>query len=298
MRVDPLFRLGLTDSLNEITGRENSLSQQLSSGLRVSSASDDPTAAASSVRLGSAVSADAAYTRASSGIASKLQVADSALGSVVATITSALTLAVKGQDGTLDAANVQAIGAQIGAARDAVLGLANTAYAGSYLFSGTATNTRPFALDTTTSPATATYAGDSLQQTLQSPDGQTYATGLPGSGIFSAAGADVLASLSSLAAAYASGNVSAATTEIATLRAGLSTVSAQRGLLGASLNSLEQASTYASTDGANLQAAQSALVATDTAKVATDLSAAEVQQKALLSVLASEGKTSLFDYLH
>ena len=169
MRVDPLYQLGLPGALNDITAREQTLSQQLSSGLRVALASDDPTAAAQSVRLGSSITFDDAYTRAATGIGSRLQVADSALGNVVTQITSAITLAVKGSDGTLDSANVQAIGQQLSQLRDQVLALANTAYAGSYLFSGTAADTQPFALDNSTTPATAVYNGDQQTQYTATP---------------------------------------------------------------------------------------------------------------------------------
>ena len=53
---------------------------------------------------------------------------------------------------------------------------------------------------------------------------------------------------------------------------------------------------YTSTNEVNLQAAQSALVATNTATVATDLSSTETQQQALLNVMSVAGK-SLFDYM-
>ncbi len=294
MRVDPLYHLGLPNALNDIVARENTLTQQLSSGLRVATASDDPTAAAESVRLGSAIAADDAYTKASSGLESRLQVADSALGNVVTSLTSAITLAVKGSDGTLDAANVQAIGAQLADLRDQVLALANTAYAGSYLFSGTAAGTQPFALGATG----VVYSGDSQTQYAATPGGQKLAVSVAGSAIFSASGADVFASLNNLVADFTSGAASASTpSDLEALRAGLANVSTQRGTLDASLNALQQTSTYAGTDEANLQAAQSALVATDSTAFATDLSSAETQQKALLSVLSAIGKEDLFDYL-
>ena len=80
------------------------------------------------------------------------------------------------------------------------------------------------------------------------------------------------------------------------LSAGLTNVTTQRSVLDASLSTLQQTSTYTSTNEVNLQAAQSALVATNTATVATDLSSTETQQQALLNVMSVAGK-SLFDYM-
>ena len=294
MRVDPLFHLGLPNALNTFTGRENTLSQQLSSGLRVASASDDPIAAANGVRLGSAIAADDAYTTASSGVESRLQVADTVLGTVVSQVTAAIALVVKGANGTLDAANVQAVGLQIAGIRDQVLTLANTSYAGGYLFSGTRTDTQPFA----TTAAGASYAGDAQTPYLRTPRGQQIAVGLAGDAVFSAAGADVLGSLERLAAGFAAGQAQSSTAaDLEELRRSLAHVSTQRGTLGAALNSLEQTSIYAASEETSLKAAQTASVSANAAQVASDLSATETQQKALLSVMSVIQKTNLFDYL-
>lgn len=195
-------------------------------------------------------------------------------------------------------ANVQAIGQQMAGLRDQVLTLANTSYAGNYLFGGTATAVQPYSLDSTTTPATAVYAGDAGTQFVATPGGQRLAVSVAGAAIFSAAGADVLGSLNRLVADLAGGAPGASTeSDLQELTAGLANVSAQRGTLGAALNTLLQTSTYAATDEANQRAAQSALVATDTAQVATDLSTTETQQKALLSVISAIGKMNLFDYI-
>lgn len=288
MRVDPLYNLALGSSLNDIKGAENSLSSQLSSGLRVSRASDDPAAASQGVALGSAIARDDAYVQATAGVTSRLQVADSALGSVVTQLTSAIALAVKGTDGTLNASDLQAVAQQMSGLRDEVVSLANTSYAGQYLFSGTS-GVQPYNV------YTLTYQGDAQSQTTATPSGQSLTTGLAGSAIFSASGANVLGALNSLISDFASGTVSAnAVDHLNELRDGLTNVSAQRGILDASLNTLHATSTYAQNEATTLTASQSSLVAADTASIATQLSAAESQQQALISVISAAGKYSLF----
>lgn len=297
MRVDPLYSLGMAGALNNLTGAENSLTSELSTGLRVQSASDDPLAASTSVKLGSAIARDDAYVQASAGIQSRLQVADSALGSVVTQLTSAIALAVKGTNGTLNSADLTAVGQQMAGIRDEVVSLANSSYAGSYLFSGTSA-AQPYTNSTASSPAVATYNGDANQQTTVTPSGQSLVTGLAGSAIFSASGADVLKSLNNLVADFSSGTASStAAADLNELRAGLTNVTSQRSVLDASLNTLQQTSTYASTEATSLTASQSTLVAADTAKVATELSTNETQQQALLAVVSSAGKYNLFSYM-
>jgi flagellar hook-associated protein 3 FlgL len=296
MRVDPLYSYGMSASLNDLTGVENNLTAQLSNGLRVASASDDPLAASQSVKLGSAIARDDAYVQAAAGVSSRLQVADSALGSVVTQLTSAITTAVQGTGGTLDAANLQAVSQQLAGIRDEVVSLANSSYAGSYLFAGTGGG-QPYTNDTSTTPATAVYAGDGNQQFTVTPTGQQLVTGLAGNAIFSASGADVLGSLNKLVADFAVGDTASATSDLNDLRAGLSNVSAQRGVLDASLNTLQQTSTYTQTEAANLTASQSTLVSADTTGIATELSKNQTQQQALIAVVSAADKYNLFSMM-
>jgi len=298
MRADPFYSLSLNSSLDSLTARQDSLTSQLSSGLAVSSPSDNPLAASEGVALGSAISQDDAYVQSATTLEGRLQTSDSALGSAVTQITSAISLATSGLNGTLNASDLSEISAQLAAARDQIVSLANTTYAGTYLFSGTSGSTQPFTNDTSTTPATATYAGDSNQQYAETPSGQKIAVSLSGSAIFSATGADVLGSLNALVADFASGTPSSSTAaDLASLSAGLSNVTAQRAVLGASLSTVQQTSSYASTDETNLEAAQSSLVSANTATIATQLSSTETQSQALMSVMSSIGSKSLFDYM-
>jgi flagellar hook-associated protein 3 FlgL len=298
MRTDPFYSSTLSQSLSSLTGQQNTLSAELSSGLRVSSADIDPTAAAQSVKLGSAIAADDAYVSAASTVESRLQAGDSALGSVVTQITSAISLAVEGSNGTLTSSQVQAVGQQIAAVRDQVMTLANSSYAGSYLFSGSDAGVEPFTLNTSTTPAVTTYNGDSGHQTLQSPQGQAMQVSMPGQSIFTLGGADVLNTLNKLVADFSTGSVSSSTADdITTLRAGLDNVSLQRSVMGYAMTEVTTASTYASTQATTYQAAQSNLVAADMAGVATSLSTSETQQKALDSVLSSTNGSNLFSYM-
>ena len=83
MRVDPHYVSGLVASLNSSTLSEQQLTAELSSGLRVSSLSADPVAAGQASLLSSAISQDDSFVQTASSTQSLMQVADSALGSVV-----------------------------------------------------------------------------------------------------------------------------------------------------------------------------------------------------------------------
>jgi flagellar hook-associated protein 3 FlgL len=299
MRADPLYMLGLNSSLDALSLQQDNLTSELSSGLAVSSPGDDPLAASQGVALGSAIARDDAYVQSATTLEGQLQTSDSALGSAVTEVTSAISLATSGLDGTLNANDLSTISTQLEGIRDQVVSLANTSYAGSYLFSGTAGNTQPYSVDTSTTPATTAYAGDTNSQYSETPSGQQIAVSLPGSSIFSASGADILGSLNNLIADFASGTASSSTqaADMNELSAGLNNLTAQRATLGSSLSTIEQTSSYASTDESNMEAEQSTLVSADAATIATQLSSNETQSQALMSVMSSIGSKSLFDYM-
>lgn len=298
MRADPNYVSGLVASLNQSTLSEQQLTSELSSGLRVSSLSDDPVAVGQASLLSSAISQDDTFVQTAASTQSLMQVADSALGSVVTQLTSALSLAVAGNGGTENAADLISLSQQLSSVRDQIVSLANTSYQGTYIFAGSQGNIQPFTVDTSTSPPTTTYHGDSQVNTVTTQNGQQIQTSLAGSAVFSAPGADVMSALNNLIADFASGAVSStASTDIGALTAALGNVSQQREVLDSSLSRLESASTYAQTDATNRTAAATALVAADPATVATQLSSAETQNQALMSVISTVEKQSLFDYV-
>jgi len=298
MRVDPNYVSGLVASLNNSTLSVQKLTAELSSGLRVSSLSDDPVAAGEASLLSSSISQDDSFVETASTTQSLMQVADSALSSVVTQLTSALSLAVAGSNGTESAPDLTSLSQQLGSIRDQVVSLANTSYQGTYIFAGSQGNVQPFTVDNSTSPATATYNGDAQTSAVSTQNGQQIQTTLAGSTIFTAAGADVMTALNNLIADFATGTASStASTDIGTLQSALSNVSQQQSILGSSLDRLQSASTYAQTDATNRTAAVTNLVSADPATIATQLSSAETQNQALMSVISTVEKQSLFDYL-
>ncbi len=299
MRVDPHYVSSLVGSLSNSTLSEQQLTTELSTGLRVTSPSDDPVAAGQASLLGAAISQDDTFVQTAATTQSLMQVTDSALGSVVTQLTSALSLAVGASNGTNSANDLTAASQALAGIRDQVVSLANSSYQGTYIFAGSQGNVQPYTVDTSTSPATMTYHGDANVGSVTTPTGQKIQTGLAGSAVFSAAGADVMAALNNLIADYASGTASStAVNDIGVLKTALSNVSGQRSILDSSLSRLNSANTYAQTDATNRTAAQNTLVAADTASIATQLSAAEVQNQALTSVVATlEKASSLFDMI-
>jgi len=298
MRVDPNYVVNLTAALDQSTGEEDTLTSELSSGLRVASLEDDPVAVAQSTLLGSSIAKDDTFVQTASSESSLLQVTDSTLGDVVAQVTSAISAAVAGNNGALNASDIASVAQKLSGIRDQVLSLANTSYQGQYLFGGSKGSTPPFTLDTSTNPATANYTGDTNVQYVETPSGQQIQVNLPGSTVFGAAGSGVLGALNQLISDFSTGAATATlTADTGALTTALGQLSSQRSTLDSSLSRLESASTYAQTDETQLTVAQGNLVSADPAKVASQLSSAETQHQALLSVINALGSSDLFTFM-
>jgi len=297
MRVDPFYVVNLSSSLDQTQASQEQLTQELSSGLRVTSIGDDPVAAAQNVQLLNTIQQDDSFTQTTSLTQGMLQVTDSALGSVVTQLNQALSLAGQANNGTLNSSDLKAISNQIAGIRDEVLSLANTNYQGQYVFGGSQTGTTPFTLNSASTPATVTYNGDSDVNTLVSPTGQSIQLNVPGNQIFTSATANVLGTLNNLVADYASGTAGSGVADTAALNTALNFVSQQRVTIDNSITRLTSASGTATQEATQLTAVQTNLMQADIAGVSTQLSLAQSQQSALIDVIASLGQGSLFDKL-
>ncbi len=289
MRVDPFYVSNLVNSLDQTQANEEQLSSELSSGVSITSISQNPVASGENVLLLNQIQQDDSFTTNSNLVTGQLQVADSALGSVVSELTQAISLATSANNGTMNASDVASVGNQIAGILDEVQSLANTSYQGQYIFAGGETSAAPFTTSTGASPAVTTYNGDENINYLELPNGQKIQLNVPGDQIFLRSGANsVFGALNALVADYSSGtvNTAQAVNDTEALSTALNYVSQQRVTIDNSINQLSAASSAVTSEQTELTAAQTNLMQADIPTVSTQLSQAETQQTALEDVIA------------
>ena len=294
MRVDPFYISNMVSSLDQTQATEEQLSSELSSGVSVTSLSDNPVASGENVLLLNQIQQDDSFTQSASLVTSQLQVADSALGSVVTELTSAISLATSANNGTLNSSNIKTIANELSGILNEVQSLANTSYEGQYIFAGGQTSTAPFSTSTTTSPA-VTYSGDDDVNYLESPNGQKIQLNVAGDQIFLGSGSNsVFAALNNLIADYSSGTVDTAqaVNDTEALSTALSYVSQQRVTIDNSMTQITAASEAVTTEQTQLTTAQTDLMQADLPTISTQLSLSETQQTALEDVIAQLNSTS------
>ncbi|MFZ0747276.1 MAG: flagellin [Terracidiphilus sp.] len=296
MRINPTFVPNILADLQQSQATLNVALQQVATGKSVSVPSDNPEASADMVQNTIETGEVDQYTQNVSSVLGSVQSADSALGSVVNSLTQAVSYGTEGANGTTNASNQQALAQQVQAILTSVVAQANTSYQGSYLFGGTASTNPPYTANSS-SASGYSYNGNANTNSVAVGDQLNVQVNLPGSQIFSNSSSDVLGSLSSLATALQSGNSANIATATNAVSAALNYVSQQRVFYGNAEGQLNSQETYLQQETVTLTSQQTSLVGVDMATAATNLSAAETANNAAMAAAAKVLPDTLLNYL-
>jgi flagellar hook-associated protein 3 FlgL len=137
-------RLVLSD-IQSVAERLARTQERMSSGKQLTRPSDDPFATSRALMYREELSANVQYQRNAEDASSWQSVTDTALGQIGDLVLRARELVVRGANDTLDATGRAAIASELDQITEAMKGIGNTQYAGRYVFSGSATQTQPYA---------------------------------------------------------------------------------------------------------------------------------------------------------
>jgi flagellar hook-associated protein 3 FlgL len=146
---------------------------EVSTGLAVQNAADNPVAASQIVQLEQQQTQLTQYGTNLQSAQTRLSLEESSLSTATTTLQSIRDLAVQAGDATLNDTDRQQIATQIQTDIQSLLGTANTQDSnGEYLFSGYSTQTQPFVTD---SAGNVSYEGDSGSRLIQITPNQSVA---------------------------------------------------------------------------------------------------------------------------
>jgi flagellar hook-associated protein 3 FlgL len=156
--------------------------QQIASGKRIQTPSDDPVGAAQSVALTQSKQRLAQYSANIDGSKDALAQNDSVLSQITEVLQSLHTLTIQGGNNALNDTDRASLAADAAGRLQELIGLANSQDGnGGYLFSGFASDTQPFV----TSPSGAiVYNGDQGVRTLDVSPARTVPIAYNGSAVF------------------------------------------------------------------------------------------------------------------
>ncbi len=297
MRVAPNLYTSVNAAIQQSEQQLQTAMNQLSSGKRVALPSDDPLAFAQDTQSLAASAQVDRYTQNADSVLSLSQQADSALSSVVTSLTQAISLGTEGGSPTLTSSQKASLAQQVQGLLSDVVSQANLGSNGNSLFAGTAGTLTPFVADAT-SPNGYAYQGNSGSNQTAVGENLQVTVNVPGDTIFTNAGGNVLGSLQQMVTALGSGTTADLSTATAGITAAIAHVGQVRAIYGSTVNQLMAQNNILSQETVSLTSQQSALTGIDTATAATNLSQAQTTNSAVLAMAAKILPQSLLTYLH
>ena len=196
MRIstNTIYQSGIS-KISALQSEQTKLQQQISTGKRIASPSDDPVAAARALSLSHAQGVNAKFADSRQTAQTKLSTIESNLTGVTNLLVAAQSSLVAAGNGAYSNQERVSMATEFNDSLQALIGMANAKDAyGNYLYAGYQTATQPFVA----SAAGANYQGDNGQQLLQVDSERQMAVNVSGDNLFKAGGNDIFATLSSL----------------------------------------------------------------------------------------------------
>lgn len=293
----------LTD-LDRIQSAMNTVQRQLSSGLRVGQASDDPSAVPCILGTQSEIARNNQAQTNLNQVSTELQTGDSSLQQAVTLIEQAITLAEQTGSGDNNDTQNATLAAQVQSIQEQLVNLSNTTVNGRYIFSGDFDQQAAYALDSTQPNGVQQLAPPTSTLVITDTNGNPLWTPMTAQQIFDARNADgttaagnVFAAVNSLLTALQNNDSSAALGTVDSLKTADDYLNQQLGLIGIAENRVTDATTAASKSVTTEQQNLSGLRDADTAGDAMQLTQLNTQQQAALSARAAMSQYNLFDFL-
>ncbi len=290
-------------NINNQQEQINQLSQQISSGVTMSSPSDDPYDWAQAMNLDQGLQQ---YNSILSGISfgtGWCNATGSALSQLSNLVSQAQQVAVSASSAT-GTTQSAAQASEVNGILQQALSLANSQYGDQYIFAGTSTSTAPYSIDDTTGVVTGPTDQNPIEVqtgTCDASGGGSTAVNLTGNDVFtfSSGGStlNVLQQIWSLGQAIQSGDSATISSCVNTLNDAYNNITNESAINGTTLSDLTNQQSAINVMQTNEQGALSNLQDTDVATATTKLSQAQTAFQAALQVTGMLDDLNLTSYL-
>jgi flagellar hook-associated protein 3 FlgL len=290
-------------NVNRIEQSLADATNEISSGKRVNVAADDPDQIQSLLQLETDGKQNTQIESNLDSASADADSADTALGSAIQLMDTAVSLATQGATATTDASGRQDIAQEIAGIQAQMVSISQTQVQGRYIFSGDEPNSPTYQLDlTATTGSAATNGVDLLSEApatrqVEDPEGGTFTASETAQQIFDAPGASVFAALNSLRLNLLANNQTGIGDSLSALQTASDHLNTMEAFYGNVEDRISNSNAFASQYDTQLQTAISNIQDADVAQAATQLTQ---ENTALQAAFQAEGKmptTSLFNYL-
>ena len=165
-----------TNSIDNLVAQQQQLGQTLSSGKQLNAPSDNPTQIAQDLELRSSIAAEKQGSSNITNASSQLSSVDGALSTLTDIMQKARGIAVEAGGGFSNSTQQQSLASQVDSLLQEAVSVANTKYAGKYVFAGTAAPFTPPVTPNGQPVTSVTFNGNSSGQTEQLYNGEAVNT--------------------------------------------------------------------------------------------------------------------------
>lgn len=298
----------MTSAVNAATGRFlrdvarlqqriERASSSISSGVRVRQPSDDPAALPGIQNLRAQLQAAAQLKTGLHRFKTETDLAEQQVSAAIQLLDRALTLASAGASSTATAASRAAGAIEVDALMSRLVGIANSAASGRFIFSGDNDQTPSYQLDPTASKGVTVYAGAASTRQAEDSEGIRFALAHSAEQIFDDPQSSVFAAVTALRTALSQNDEASVGTVLGALREASSHLNQELSFYGGVQNRLAGSIDAVEKGTVRLQTTLAVLTETDLVEATLDMTQAQTALQAAFAARAKVPRSSLFDYL-
>ena len=290
--------------LSLLENRISQVNKQISSGIRVNQASDDPSAVAPILAYQGQISQIKQVQTNLNSAQTEAQTADGALQTASTLMDQLVSLGAEGASSTSSPSARAVLGQQVQSIEQQLVAVANTSIGGTYIFGGDNSSTAPYTFSWTSPEGVIASGTPTNTATLRDADGNEIVPRLTAQQIFDVqsppgtpAPGNIFQAAFALGTALLANNQPGIQSALDQVKAGSAQLQQSTTAYGNIENWIQQGSQAATTHLNNITAALSTLRDSDVATDATQLSLDQTALQAALSAHANLNAKSLFDFL-
>jgi flagellar hook-associated protein 3 FlgL len=301
--LDPTRSQFLND-LASLQSRMTKTQAELTSGIRISKPSDDPTAVGDVLQLESDIGRATQVASNLNGVKSEVDTASGVVQNAVSLLDQARSLAAQGASTTISPTDRTAMAAQAEQILNTLIDDSRATFDGQYLFSGDNSSQPAYSVNLANPNGVNRLVTAPATRLIQDSNGQTFAVAKTAQDLFdhrnpddSLAADNVFAAVNSLRVALANNDQAGAVAAASAIQTAQDYLNQQGAFYGAVQNRITNALDVAQKFQLQSQTALSNERDTDVATAATELTQEQLSQQAAMQAQASMPRNSLFDIL-
>ncbi len=285
-----------TAGLEDSATRLMEFQRQVSTGKRIEKPSDDPSATLGSIGEHAEMAAIDQYARATDSVGSRLSVIDTVLSDLIVQIERGQVASASARGSTKTQVQRDAAATELEGIRDTIFSDMNTAFNGTYVFSGSASTVPPYTR-VGNGPISA-YAGSTSEMVVDIDQQRAVKIAFNGQLITQGTDPqDVFVEFDNLIAAVRAGNDAGIDAGMQALERMFTRVSTAQGRVGADLRTIDEHKVRLDELKRASTKRLSALEDTNMAEAITGMAQADAAYRAALGAVNTVTRMSLMDYL-